>query len=134
MINKIWYDVAWYDFTKNNFVWTPHKSLRRELGLFWCLIYSTNFAINIVEAYTIIFVIKTEPTLLFLPPSSLLRERERERLLGLDNGNDIKLSTQMIFNNKCVCIYLLVVYFDNPENEQNISCYVFYNWICYRNN
>ena len=96
----------------------------------------TNFAINIVEAYTIIFVIKTEPTLLFLPPSSLLRERERERerLLGLDNGNDIKLSTQMIFNNKCVCIYLLVVYFDNPENEQNISCYVFYNWICYRNN
>ena len=87
-----------------------------------------------MEAYTIIFVIKTEPTLLFLPPSSLLRERERERLLGLDNGNDIKLSTQMIFNNKCVCIYLLVVYFDNPENEQNISCYKFYNWICYRNN
>ena len=93
----------------------------------------TNFAINIVEAYTIIFVIKTEPTLLFLPPSSLLKEKERERLLGLDNGNDIKLSTQMIFNNKYVCIYLLVVYFDNPENEQNISWYMFYNWICYRN-
>ena len=32
----------------------------------------------------------------------------------------------MIFNNKCVCIYLLVVYFDNTENEQNISWYMFY--------
>ena len=124
-----------YDLTKKDFIWTPHKSLRRELGLFWCLIYSYKFCYkHRGSVYDYICNKNRTNATVLTSIFSLERERERERLLGLDNGNDIKLSTQMIFNNKCVCIYLLVVYFDNPENEQNISWCMFYNWICYRNN